>query len=152
MDESSLTPLAFTSFDSYNAKIQASALAATRKAAGLPTDLAFHRSMDRELSESLDAFSQRVLNMANRLLALASTVDQGSKGKGKAKLENQDDVVDNFHSLVVDSVDQLLERTVGPPAVPFLLLSNNLSLTFRIPASTNFGERTKHLLSPSILL
>jgi len=36
---------------------------------------------------------------------MVATVDhsQSARTKGKAKLENQDDVVDNFQSLVVDS-------------------------------------------------
>jgi len=70
--------------------------------------------MDLDLAGQLDAFSERVLNMTNKLLSLVSTVDatRGRKEKGKGKLEAQDDVIDNFHSLVVDSVDQLLEKTV----------------------------------------
>jgi hypothetical protein len=76
-------------FDAHITRLQAAALGATRKFAVL-------------------------LDMTNKLLNLVSTVDQmqTSRGKGKAKLENQDDVVDNFHSLVVDSMDQLLEKTV----------------------------------------
>ncbi|KAF5315383.1 hypothetical protein D9619_007468 [Psilocybe cf. subviscida] len=102
--------LSSTGFDAYNAKLQASALAATRKSAGIPGDVGFHRSMDQDLASDLDAFSDRVLAMTNRLLNLVSTVDY-IQGKGKAKLESEDDVVDQFHSLVVDSMDQLLERT-----------------------------------------
>ncbi|KAF8959127.1 hypothetical protein BDZ97DRAFT_1906257 [Flammula alnicola] len=102
-----------SSFDDYNTRLQTSALAATRKAAALPADVAFHRSMDHEFAQGLDAFSERVLSMTNRLLSLVSTVDQtqASRGKGKGRLESQDDVVDHFHSLVVDSMDQLLEKT-----------------------------------------
>lgn len=71
--------------------------------------------MDSSFSWDLDAFSSGVLSLTNKLLALVATADatQSSRAKGKAKLENQDDVVDNFHSLVVDSMDQLLERTVS---------------------------------------
>jgi exosome complex exonuclease RRP6 len=103
--------LTSTGFDAFNATLQASALAATRKSAGIPGDVGFHRSMDQDLATNLDAFSERVLAMTNRLLNLVSTVDH-TQGKGKAKLESEDDVVDQFHSLVVDSMDQLLERTV----------------------------------------
>lgn len=109
-DQLSSVPLASTSFDAYNTRLQASALAVTRKSAGLPPDINFHRSMDPELAQELESFSQRVLNVTNKLLGIVST--QGRRGKGKAKLENQDDVVDNFHALVVESMDQLLERTV----------------------------------------
>ncbi|KAF4621790.1 hypothetical protein D9613_012206 [Agrocybe pediades] len=107
------TPLTSTSFDGYNSRLQAAALGATRKAAGLPVDISFHRSMDQDLAVEIDAFSERVLSMTNKLLSLASTVDttKGRREKGKNKLESQDDVTDNFHSLVVDAMDQLLEKT-----------------------------------------
>jgi PMC2NT (NUC016) domain len=73
------------------------------------------------LWQDLDTFSERVLLLTNKLLNLAATVDQ-SLVKGKGKLASQDDVVDNFHSLVVDSMDQLLEKTVSLSFndVPFL--------------------------------
>ncbi|KIM36578.1 hypothetical protein M413DRAFT_449112 [Hebeloma cylindrosporum] len=111
--EDTTTPIASASFDAHITRLQAAALAATRKSAVLPLDIAFHRSMDPEFAQGLDTFSERVLAVTNRLLNLVSTVDQtkSSRGKGKGKLENQDDVVDNFHSLVVDSMDQLLEKT-----------------------------------------
>jgi hypothetical protein len=103
------------SFDVFNNQLQANALKATRNALALPTDISFHRSMDSSFSKDLDTFSSRVLNLANNLLSLVATADttQSGRAKGKAKLDNQDDVVDNFHSLVVDSMDQLLERTVS---------------------------------------
>ena len=100
-------------FDDFNSSLQASALNATRRAVILPSDIAFHRSMDCDLAQELDIFSEQVLSLTNKLLGLASTVDeaQASRGKGKAKLESAEDVVDNFYSLVVDATDQLLERT-----------------------------------------
>lgn len=102
------------SFDAYHGRLQTCALNATRKAAVLPLDVAFHRSMDSDLAEELDIFSERVLSATNRVLSLIATVDQShvGKSKGKAKVENQDDVVDNFYSLIVDAADILLERTV----------------------------------------
>ena len=104
-----------SSFDVFNSKLQASALKATRSAVGLPADIAFHHSIDPAFAKDVDAFSSRVLSLTNKLLNFVATADesQRSKGKGKAKLQSQDDVVDNFHSLVVDSMDQLLERTVS---------------------------------------
>jgi exosome complex exonuclease RRP6 len=112
--EDSTTPMASASFDPYLTRLQTAALGATKKSASLPPDILFHRSMDSEFAQTLDAFSDRVLAITNRLLNLVSTVDQTQvgRGKGKAKLESQDDLVDNFHSLVVDSMDQLLEKTV----------------------------------------
>ncbi|KAJ3510409.1 hypothetical protein NLJ89_g4693 [Agrocybe chaxingu] len=112
MEEGSSTGVNSTSFDAYNGRLQTAALTATRKAATLPVDIVFHRSMDQSLAQDLDSLSKRVLSITNRLLGLASPVDQTqSKGKGKAKLESEDDVVDNFHSAVVDTIDQLLEKT-----------------------------------------
>jgi len=70
--------------------------------------------MDPKLSQNLDAFCARILSVTNDLLTLVSTADstQSTRGKGKLKLECQDDVVDSFQSLVVDAMDQLLERAV----------------------------------------
>lgn len=106
--------LSSATFDEYNQKLQQAALKATRHAAYMPPDVSFHRSMDAGLSKDLDECSARLLLLTNRLLSLASTVDVTlSRDKGKAKLQSQDDVVDNFQSVVVDCMDQLLERTVS---------------------------------------
>ncbi|KII90883.1 hypothetical protein PLICRDRAFT_39491 [Plicaturopsis crispa FD-325 SS-3] len=101
-----------SSFDEFNAQLQGAALKAIKNSVSLPSDLAFHRSIDSELAKELDAFSSRVLSVTNDLLALVSTVDasQAGRGKGKQKLQSQDDVVDRFESLIVESMDQLLER------------------------------------------
>ncbi|KZT64247.1 hypothetical protein DAEQUDRAFT_698972 [Daedalea quercina L-15889] len=100
------------SFNDYNAALQTAALKATKNAAQLPADIPFHRSVDRAFAKDLDAASARVLALANRLLGLVSTTDTNAaaKRKGKARLENEDDVVDSFHAMVVDPMDQLLER------------------------------------------
>ena len=115
MEEGSPNLLTSAGFNDCNAKLQTAALTTIRKAVGLPSDVAFHRSMDHSFAQDLDAFSERVLLVTNKLLNLVATVDQsqGVQGKGKGKLASQDDVIDNFHSLVVDSMDLLLERTVS---------------------------------------
>ena len=115
MEEGSPNLLTSAGFDACTAKLQAAALTTIRKAVSLPSDVAFHRSMDHSFAQDLDAFSERVLLGTNKLLNLVATVDQsqGNLGKGKRKLTSQDDVIDNFHSLVVDSMDQLLEKTVS---------------------------------------
>jgi exosome complex exonuclease RRP6 len=111
---SSSSSVSSGSFDDYNSKLQASALKATRNAASLPADITFYRSLDTAVAHQADAISSRVLNLTNKLIGLSSSVDlKFSKGKGKAKLEDKDDVFDNFHSLVVDVMDQLFERTVS---------------------------------------
>ncbi|KAF8802130.1 hypothetical protein BYT27DRAFT_7113139 [Phlegmacium glaucopus] len=118
MEEGPSNLLSSAGFNVCNAQLQATALTTTRKAVGLPSDVAFHRSVDHSFAQDLDAFSERVLLVTNKLLNLVATVDQSSSSqgvavrrKGKGKLTSQDDVVDNFHSLVVDSMDQLLEKT-----------------------------------------
>ncbi|KAF9446370.1 hypothetical protein P691DRAFT_794509 [Macrolepiota fuliginosa MF-IS2] len=101
-----------SSFDDHDTKLRAAALKATRNAASLPTDISFYRSIDNGLSHDVDAISSRVLNLTNKLIAFSASVDpQAARGKGKARLEDKDDVVDNFHSFVVDVMDQLFERT-----------------------------------------
>jgi PMC2NT (NUC016) domain len=143
MEEGCSNLLTSAGFNACNAKLQATALTATRKAVGLPSDVGFHRSMDHGFAQDLDAFSERVLLVTNKLLNLVATVDQsqGSRGKGKEKLASEDDVVDNFHSLVVDSMDQLLEKTASS-SVKFIFLFD-LMKTFRIYVSTTFWEKIK---------
>lgn len=106
-----------SNFDDFNTGLQAAALKSTKHALGLPSDLCFHRSMDSDLSKELDVFSVRVLSVTNSLLSLAFPSDSSkdSRGMGKLKLEDEDDVMDNFQSLVVDTMDQLLERAVRFP-------------------------------------
>jgi exosome complex exonuclease RRP6 len=103
------------SFDQFNSETQAAALMVTKQTLAIPQDVAFHRSMDSDLAQRFDAFSSRVLDVMNRLLVLASTIDSSEprRNRSKAKLENQDDVMDNFHSVVVDCMEGLLERTVS---------------------------------------
>ncbi|KAF9015830.1 hypothetical protein BDZ89DRAFT_1094618 [Hymenopellis radicata] len=95
-------------FEHINAHLPGAALKATRNAALLPADISFHKTMDQDFAQDLDEFSSKVLSITNRLLELSSTID--SAGKGKAKLESQDDVLDSFESCVVDRIDLLLER------------------------------------------
>ncbi|KZT28826.1 hypothetical protein NEOLEDRAFT_1057691 [Neolentinus lepideus HHB14362 ss-1] len=105
---SSKSVLSSSAFDEYNLQLQSTALKATKFAVALPSDIPFHRSIDGDLANDLDVCSSKVLSLTNALLNLAST--SNSRGKGKAKLESQDDIVDSFHSLVVDAMDHLLER------------------------------------------
>jgi exosome complex exonuclease RRP6 len=109
---SSLSP---ETFEAYNVQLQTAILNPTKHAFSLPTDLAFHRSIDRDLAKELDLCSSKVMAITNNLLAFTATGNM--KGKGKARLlETQEDVVDNFHSMVVDDMEQLLERTVSQAA------------------------------------
>ena len=112
--------IASSSFNDYNAQLQSAALKATRAAVALPSDIPFHRSVHPDFAQELDECSANVLSLTNKLLALSSTLNSsnGGRGKGKARLELQDDVVDNFRSLVVDAMDQVLERAVSPYISP----------------------------------
>ncbi|KAH9939788.1 ribonuclease H-like domain-containing protein [Epithele typhae] len=105
----SSSTIASSSFDDYNSQLQAAALKATRAAVSFPTDVPFHRSIHPEFAKEVDACSSRVLSLANQLIALSAT-SSNARGKGKARLDSQDDVVDDFRSLVVDAMDLVLER------------------------------------------
>ena len=112
--DSSQTPLSKTDFDGYYGQLQNAALKATKHAAGLPADLAFHRSVDSDVAKDLEKCSQRVASMTNALLDLASTIgsSKSAKGKGKARPQDEDDFLDRFGALIVEPMDQLLERAV----------------------------------------
>lgn len=103
-----------SNFEDYNLKLQTSILNPTKHAFALPTDIQFHKSIDRDFAEEIEACSTKVLSVTNKLLALAasSTTTLGEKGKTRL-FANQDDVVDDFDSVVVDIMDQLLERVVS---------------------------------------
>lgn len=102
-------------YDKFNSRIQAAALKSTRNAAQLPSDIAFHRSMDTNFARDLDALSERALELTNKLLNVTYTLSNSGDAKGKRRMRDQDDVVDKFQSVVVESMDQLLERSVSVP-------------------------------------
>jgi exosome complex exonuclease RRP6 len=106
--------IANPSFDEFITKSQRMALGITMETLSMPSDITFHRSMDYSLAQTSDTFSVRVMSLMNGLLGLASTIDSTNlkKYKGKMKLDNQDDLLDKFHAVVVDSMDHLLERAV----------------------------------------
>jgi exosome complex exonuclease RRP6 len=103
-----------SNFEAYNLKLQTSILNPTKHAFALPTDIQFHKSIDRDFAEEIEACSTKVLSITNKLLTLAtsSTTNPGRKGKARL-IVDQDDVVDDFDSVVVDIMDQLLERVVS---------------------------------------
>ncbi|KAI0643061.1 ribonuclease H-like domain-containing protein [Trametes meyenii] len=106
---SSLSP---ASFNDHNTQLQGSALKAIRASLALPADIPFHRSVHPDFAKELDQCSARILSITNQLLTLAGTTTSSTdaRAKGKALLGCHDDVADRFHSLVVDVMDQLLER------------------------------------------
>lgn len=103
-----------SNFEDYNLKLQASILNPTKHAFALPADVQFHKSIDRDFAGELEACSTKVLSITNRLLALTTSSTSNSSGKGKTRLTvDHDGVVDDFDSVVVDAMDQLLERVVS---------------------------------------
>lgn len=107
------------SFEDYNLKLQTSILNPTKHAFALPTDIQFHKSIDRDFAEEIEACSTKVLSITNKLLTLATNSTTNLGGKGKARsIVGQDDVVDDFDSVVVDIMDQLLERVVSGTLQP----------------------------------
>lgn len=125
-------------FDEYNVALQTAVLNPTKLAFSLPADIAFHKSVDREFAKDIDSTSAKVLSLTNKLLALTAN------GKGKNRLlENEEDVMDNFHSIVVDAMDQLLERSVSDPDHFPIFSSDHFHRTY---AWTNSSVARKRLL------
>ena len=70
----------------------------------------------------MDACSSKALNLTNKLLSLISNAQTSkSRGKGKAKLQDQDDVVDRFDAVVVDAIDFMFEKVVSDLTVCILM-------------------------------
>lgn len=93
-------------FATYSDALQAAALTTTRLAAtSLPADLSFHRSIDLALARDVDAFSDRVLSLASKLVCIAS-------GK-TSRIREEEDVVDEFMRNIVDPMEGMLESTDG---------------------------------------
>lgn len=93
-------------FTTYSDALQAAALTTTRLAAtSLPGDLSFHRSIDPALARDVDAFSDRVLALANKLVYIAS-------GK-TSRMREEEDVVDEFVRNILDPMEGMLENTDG---------------------------------------
>ncbi|EJD50781.1 hypothetical protein AURDEDRAFT_159928 [Auricularia subglabra TFB-10046 SS5] len=112
MDGNSEAQTSSASFAAYQAQLQSAVLQPTKVALGLPKDLAFHRTLDRDFAQDIDQCSARVLALANRLIKLAGTGDAGDAAAARDLdvLGGEEDAVDNFHMLVVDVMDKLLER------------------------------------------
>ncbi|KAI6147295.1 ribonuclease H-like domain-containing protein [Pisolithus tinctorius] len=103
-----MTIITRDNFETCSNALQATALDATSLAASsLPPDLAFHRSMDQSLAHDLDSLSTRVLELTNRIIRLSNKDNAANFGR----LEDEEDVVDEFSRNVVDAMEGMLERT-----------------------------------------
>ncbi|KAF8133915.1 ribonuclease H-like domain-containing protein [Boletus edulis] len=91
-------------FNAYADALQAAALTTTRLAVtSLPADLSFHRSIDPALARDVDAFSDRVLTLASKLINVAS-------GK-TSRMREEEDILDEFVRSVIDPMEGMLEST-----------------------------------------
>ena len=110
-----------TSLEDYVSLLKTEIDKVVKVGSGLPRDIPFHRTLDRKFRTELDATSARLLRLTNRLLKLAETLDLKAKpavsnkareAEDKVALVDEEDVVDKFHSVVVDVFDPLLEHVV----------------------------------------
>jgi exosome complex exonuclease RRP6 len=111
--ETSFSPS--TSFGAYQALLQKAALTATKQAYLLPidTDMAFHRTLDKKFAADVDVVSARVFALTNKLLKFAHGVNVSiGSGKGKAVIREEEDLLEGYHTSVVDVMDQLYEAAV----------------------------------------
>lgn len=111
-----------SNFEDYNLRLQTFILNPTKHAFTLPMDIQFHKSIDLDFAEEIEACSSKVLSITNKLLTLAASSATNTGRKSRARLlGDEDDVVDDFDSVVVDTMDQLLERVVS--VIPWSRLS-----------------------------
>lgn len=121
-------PAPVSALSGYLARLQSSLQPPTRSAALLPSpaDLSFHRSLDRSFSRGLDEEADRILGLVGKIV---KWVDQGdtekgsAKGKGKARMEDEDLNIDGFARGVGELVDELLEKAVS--AIAFARISDD---------------------------
>ncbi|BGO99413.1 hypothetical protein RTG_02115 [Rhodotorula toruloides ATCC 204091] len=86
----------------------------TRAAAALPaaSDLQFERTLSRKLARSLDTESERVLSLASRVLAWASSGNNAAGGKaaGAADPLDPDLIREGVYNGVTERIEALLEQ------------------------------------------
>ncbi|KAK2808339.1 hypothetical protein FQN50_004724 [Emmonsiellopsis sp. PD_5] len=95
-----------TDFAAYQEQVQAALIKATRTTGQISSeDLSFHRSLDVDISDSLDEQSTRLLSLTNSILKVATS---GSDLEVR-ELQDEDGVEENWRA-VVDVIDELLEK------------------------------------------
>lgn len=97
-----------TDFPAYLTSVTSALDALTTHAASLPvgSDLRLHSTLDRGFARELRQASRKVLRMTQELL------ERVDPGKGRQKLEQEEDVVDGYRRGVVGAVEGLLEDAV----------------------------------------
>ncbi|KAL4249292.1 Exosome complex exonuclease Rrp6-like protein [Abortiporus biennis] len=151
---SSEPSLSSESFSDYNTKLQSIALKATKNSASLPSDIGFYKSLDRTLAREVERTSERVLGIANKLVGLAESGNIGqesggqTKGKKRRRLEDDEDVVDEFRSCIVDVMDTLLEKT-DICIDEFLGLLKPVTVNATSKATSNVSKSKKFSATPT---
>ncbi|OAX78947.1 hypothetical protein ACJ72_06738 [Emergomyces africanus] len=93
-------------FAPYEEQAKAALVKTIRSATQISSeDLNFHRSFDKNVSESVDEQSSRLLNLTNSILKVATS---GSDLR-VPELHSEDEVDENWRT-VVDVIDELLEK------------------------------------------
>ncbi|EEH17321.1 hypothetical protein PABG_07482 [Paracoccidioides brasiliensis Pb03] len=93
-------------FASYEEQAKTALVKTVRSATQVSSqDLNFHRSLNEDISESVDEQSARLLNLTNSILKVATS----GSGLRIPELHNEDDLEDNWRS-IVDVIDELLEK------------------------------------------
>ncbi|KAG8815666.1 exosome nuclease subunit [Serendipita sp. 399] len=110
-----------SSVEEYTSLLKIQADSVFKAANELPKDIRFHRSLDGKFKTDLDAATSRALKLTNRLLRLIGT-ETARPADGKVQrrrvedrrnrmdFEDEQDVIDRFHSGAVDLMDPLFER------------------------------------------
>ncbi|KAG8810292.1 exosome nuclease subunit, partial [Serendipita sp. 401] len=114
------TALLESSVEEYASQIKVQTDLVLEAANGLPKDIRFHRSLDGKFKKDLDTATARVLRLTNRLLKLVETVStkptdlkaqrRRAEDRRREDFEDEQDVIDRFHSGAVDLMDPLFER------------------------------------------
>ena len=92
-------------FEAWQTSLFAALVKATKAANAIPAgDVIFYRSLDRSFADNMSDASTATLDLCNGLLRQAG-------GPGAEQLNDSDDVNDRF-DIVVDIVDNMLEKVV----------------------------------------
>jgi hypothetical protein len=88
----------------------------TTQANSLPfkSDLAFHKTLDRTLGKDVDVAGKDVLGLTEKLLDMVEGSGRKlSKGKGRMKVKEEEDLVEGYKRSMGEVVEGLLEDAVS---------------------------------------
>ncbi|KAF8334683.1 ribonuclease H-like domain-containing protein [Cantharellus anzutake] len=96
-----------STFDEYQTRVQQVALKATKQAFILPFDIGYQRAANKQFSSDLDIVSARIMSLTDKLLRFSS--DTHIRGKGRARIKEEEDLTQRYDTSVLDVVDHLYE-------------------------------------------